>query len=302
MVYALFRDLSLKLLAVIIAVLLWMSVTGDRVIERGLEVPLEFENVPADLEIAGEFPDSVRVRVRGAAGVVSSLDTSDVAVTLDLRGEVAGQHLFDLFDGRVRMPSGVELARVVPATITVTLERAGLRRAIAVVPNIVGAPASGFVVGRIETDPATVEVAGPETSLQELGEAFTEPVSVAEARGRVEAVVAVGVADPVLRLATPVSARVTVEIVPAPIERTIHDVQVKPRSAGGAVTIEPGHITVSVRGPRDKVSRLDHEALQGYVDLAGLGPGRYNLPVTIESTDEIRVMHIDPSSVRITLR
>ena len=299
---AVFRDLSLKVLAVGIAVLLWLSVAGERVIERGLEVPLEFENVPSDLEVAGDVPNTVQVRVRGAAGVVGSLEPSDVVAMLDLSDELAGQHLFDLFNGRVETPSGVELTRVVPATLVVTLERVGLRRSITVVPDIVGEPAEGFVIGRIETEPATVEVVGPETMLQQVGEAFTEPVSVGEARGAVEAVVTVGVADPALRLATPVSARVRVEIVPAPLERTLHDVPVSPRSENRAATIEPDTITVSVRGPRDKVLGLGESELMGYVDLAGLRPGRYNLPVTIESTDEIRVMHIDPPSVRITLR
>ena len=39
MAYSLFRNFSLKVLAVGIAVLLWMNVAGDRVVERGLAVP-----------------------------------------------------------------------------------------------------------------------------------------------------------------------------------------------------------------------------------------------------------------------
>lgn len=301
-VYAPFRDLSLKLLALGIAVLLWVTVAGDRVIERGLVVPLELENIPGDLEVGGDLPDTVRVRVRGPAGVVGGLQPSDVVALLDLGEEEPGQHLFDLFDGRVRAPAGVELTRVAPATLTVTLERAGFRRSIGVVPDIVGAPADGFVVGRIQVDPATVEVVGPETTLQKLDQAFTEPVSVAGARGPVEATVTVGVADPALRLATPVAARVTVDIIPAPLEQTVHDVPVTAREAGRRATIAPDRVTVGVRGPRAAVQALDEHALHGYVDLAGLQPGRYNLPVTIESPDEIRVMHIDPPSVRVTLR
>lgn len=302
MAYFPFRDLSLKILAVGVAVLLWLSVAGERVIERGFEVPLEFENVPSELEIAGQPPDTVRVRLRGSAGIVSSLEPGDVAAVLDLSGERPGQRLFDLFSGQILTPAGVDVTSVVPASITVTLERAGLARTVPVIPDIVGQPAEGFVVGRIMTEPRTVEVVGPETTLLQLGEALTEPVSVADVTRAVDQVVTVGVADPTLRLAEPVSARVTVEIIAAPLERTVHDVPVRLRSAERSVTIEPDHINVGVRGPREEVHTLDAEALDCYVDLAGLRPGRYNLPVTVESTDEIRVMHIDPPFVRITLR
>jgi YbbR domain-containing protein len=242
------------------------------------------------------------VRVRGTAGIVGSLEPGDVAAVLDLSDERPGQRLFDLFSGRILTPSRVEVTSVVPASVTLTLERIGLARTVPVVPDIVGQPAEGFVVGRITTEPRTVEIVGPETTLQQLGEALTEPVSVADARQAVEEVVTVGVADPTLRLAESVSARVMVEIVAAPLERTVHDVPVRLRLESASALIEPDRITVGIRGSREAVHGFEIEELECYVDLAGLRPGRYNLPVTIESTGEIQVMHIDPPFVRITLR
>ena len=304
MAYHPFRDLSLKMLAVGIAVLLWASVTGEPIIERGVEVPLEFENVPSALEIAGQPPDTVRVRLRGSAGIVGNLKPGDVAAVLNLSDERPGRRLFDLFAGRIQAPSGVEVTSVVPATLTLTLEPAGLARTVPVVPDITGVPAEGFAVGRISAQPPTVEIVGPETTLLELDEALTEPVSVADATSRVESVVTVGVADPTLRLETPLSARVTVEIVPAPVERTLHDVPVLTPEGErvSTLTIEPEHITVGVRGPRTTVRTLDRAAVKAHVNLAGLGPGQYNLPVTVELSGELRVTHIDPPFVHVTLR
>ena len=102
-----------------------------------------------------------------------------MAAVLDLGEERPGRRLFDMFTGRVEVPSGIEITRVVPATIALVLEREGTPRMVPIVPDIEGEPAYGMIVGRIRTDPATVEVVGPETPLAELREAFTEPVSVA---------------------------------------------------------------------------------------------------------------------------
>ena len=123
MAIAPFRDFSLKVLAIIIAVFLWLSVTDERIIERGFEVPLEFENVPGTLRIAGDPPDAVRVRLRGSADVVSGVESDDLAAVLDLSGGSPGRHAFDMFAGRVRTPSGIEVTSVVPATVSLVLEQ-----------------------------------------------------------------------------------------------------------------------------------------------------------------------------------
>ena len=304
MAYHPFRDLWLKGLAVALAVLLWFSVVVQPVVERGLQVPLDLENVPDGLAIAGDLPETIDVRVRGLSTIVNVLESGDVVAVLDLSGERPGRRLFDLFASRIDAPSGVQVTSVFPATLTLTLEPAGAPRTVAIVPDIEGTPAEGFTMGRITTEPPTVDVIGPETRLQELREALTEPVLVNGAVQRVEAEVTVGMADPTLRPVAPLSARVTVEIVPAPLERTLHDVPVLLRATAGASVpiIEPEKITVGLRGPRSLIRELDAAAVRAYVHLDDLRPGRYSRPVTIESSGELSVTHIDPPFVLITLR
>ena len=120
-----FRDFSLKALAVVIAVFLWLSVTDERIIERGFEVPLEFENVPGTLRIAGDPPHAVRIRLRGSADVVGGVESDDLAAVLNLSDGRPGRHAFDMLAGRVRTPPGIEVTSVVPATVSLVLERAG---------------------------------------------------------------------------------------------------------------------------------------------------------------------------------
>ena len=54
-----FRNLGLKVLAVALATVLWLTLAGEHVVERSLRVPLEFRNIPDALEIVGNAPDSV---------------------------------------------------------------------------------------------------------------------------------------------------------------------------------------------------------------------------------------------------
>ena len=307
MAYRPFNDFWLKGAAVALAVMLWLSVGAEPVVERGLDVPLEFENVPDGLEIVDDPPNTVRVQVRGSSSVVSRLDGGEVVAVIDLRDERAGQRLFDMFAQRVVVPPGVEVINVVPGAVTLTLERAGPARSVTVVPNIEGAPADGFTVGRITTTPATVDVVGPEIRLSTLREALTETVSIAGATATLVADVTVGVADPTLRLVVPSTARVEVEIVPAPVERTIHDVPLNRRDSAGSqrASVQPDHVNVGVRGSRESMNDVDTDSVQPFIDLtvlAGQPAGRYNLPVSVETTDSLRVTHIDPPKVLVVVR
>ena len=69
-------------------------------------------------------------------------------------------------------------------------------------------------MGKVNAEPATVEVVGPASAV-ELMNAITEPVSVAGAATTVSESVTVGVADPTVRLRATATARVTVTIIPA---------------------------------------------------------------------------------------
>jgi hypothetical protein len=299
------ENFGLKLLAMALAIGLWLSVAGETVIERGFEVPVGFQNVPADLQVAGDPPDTVHVRVRGPMSIVNRLALGDVVAVLDLAGERPGERrLFDMFADRVRTPFGVEVIQVIPATITAALERAGAPRTVPVVPDIEGQPAEGFAVGRISTVPESVEIVGPTSLLDSVVEAITEPVLIEGSSERVQSLVTIGVSDRVLRLQTPSSAEVTVEIVPAPVERNIQELAISSRSLepGLEVSFDPISVTVGIRGSEVLLQAMEEGEVEAFIDLAGLAAGRYNLPVTVVSSADIGITHIDPPNVLVVLQ
>ena len=304
MAVSLFRDLGLKVFATALAVLLWLAVAGDPIAERGMRVPLEFENVPDSMEILGSPPETVAVRLRGSSAVLRRLETGDVAAIIDLGSERPGNRLFDMTADQVRAPFGVEVTQVIPSTVSLTIEVEGAPVMLPVVPLVVGEPAPGFVVGQIVAEPGTVRVVGPRSLLRQLTEATTEPLDVTNLSVPIEAMLTVGVADPNLRLETPRAVRVTVEIIRAPVDRTLEDVPVRVRNlaSGLSPTLTPELITVTVHGPPELMRGLDANAVGGFVDVAGLGAGVYNVPVTVAPHRAFRVTRFEPTVVLVELR
>ena len=205
------RHLGLKVMSVVLAALMWAAVAGEQTVERALRIPLEFTNLPAQLEVVGDSLSVVDVRVRGSSGALNRIAAGELVAVLDLRAAKAGRRLFHLGGTDVHRPFGVEVVQVNPSTVVMTFEVSGTK-VVPVVPTVEGNPADGFVVGHVTTQPSTVEVLGPVSVLERLTEAITEPVTVAGASAPLSETVNIGVADPAARLRTPQTAKVAVAI------------------------------------------------------------------------------------------
>jgi YbbR domain-containing protein len=196
----------------------------------------------------------------------------------------------------------VDVIQVTPPTVAVAFETAA-SRSVPIRPAIEGRPAAGYVVGRITSDPAQVEVIGPESAVRRVAEALTEPVSVAGAQRDVVETVTVGAVDPSLRLKTLRTAQVTVQIVPAPLEQTVRDRPVHLRNLGAGVSavVMPSDVDVTLRGSRDALSRFQPDDATAFVDLSGLGEGEYTLTVHADSSRDAGVARIEPAAVQVRI-
>jgi hypothetical protein len=297
-----FRHFGLKLLSLGLALSLWMVVAGEETAERSLRVPLELQQFPQGLELQGEPASTIEVRVRGSSGALARISPGDIVAVLDLRGVRAGTRLFHMTPDQVRSPFGIEIAQINPGTISMAFERSKTAR-VRIRPAIDGKPAPGYAVGSWSTDPVSVDVIGPESAVDRATEALTEPVSVAGAKAAVADTVTVGLLDPALRLKNARSARVTVQIVPSPVERTLRDLPVHLQNLGPALAADavPSVVTVSLRGSREGLARIGADDVQVYVDVAGLGAGQYVLTVRADASREAGVTQIDPATIHVRI-
>jgi YbbR-like protein len=298
----LFQHLWLKVLSVGLALLLWMVVAGEEMVERGLRVPLELQQVPAGIELLGDVPTTVDVRVRGASGTLSRVGQGDVVAVLDLRTAKSGRRLFPIGPDQVRVPYGVQVVQVTPSAVAMAFE-ASASRQVPVVPSVDGRPAPGYVVGPMTAEPRTVEVIGPESMVRRVTEVLTEPVTVSGAKEAVEETVSLGLLDPALRLKSARSAVVTVQVVPAPLERTLRNRPVHLRNVGPNLDAQalPAEVALAIRGNRDALNRVSADDVVAYVDLAGLGPGQYSLTVHADSPPDAGITRVEPASVQVRI-
>jgi hypothetical protein len=296
------RNVWLKFLSIAIATMLWLVVAGDRVVERALRVPIEFQNLPQGLEIVGEPQDSVDVRLRASSGALSRLTGGELAAVIDLRTARPGRRLFHLTPSHINVPYGIEVVQVAPATLPMSFENSAVRM-VQVRPSVEGQPAPGYEVVSVTSNPATVEVVGPESSLRGFDEAMTEPISISGANRPIREVVTVGVADPNVRLRTPQTAEVTIQIVLGVSTRTLAGVPVQIRSLDNGLRgrLLPASVDVTVRGTEEAVKALTADAVDASVDAAELGAGDHELTVRLRTAQGLAIERVKPDKVRLRI-
>jgi YbbR domain-containing protein len=136
-----------------------------------------------------------------------------------------------------------------------------------------------------------------------LTEAVSERVPVGGSSSTVLESVNVGSPDPAVRLRSPQSTKVTVQIRAAPAE-TVLSVEIRARhskSAHAAVP-RPSHVRVSVRGPHEVVSELQATAFEASVDVEGLGAGQHRVPVQVTAPAHVTVVNVEPVLVQVQVR
>ena len=209
------HNLGIKLLSLALAVGLWLAVASDPVTEVAVEVPIEFRNIPENLEISTESIPRAEIRVRGPQRVVRRLQPADIYAEIELGGMKPGERTFDLTAQQVHKPRSLEVEQVIPNQFHLTFDTR-LTRQVPVRPRAFGNFAAGYQIGHIDVDPATITISGPNKRVAAVEAAITDAIDASGTMDRATFVRHAYVSDPLVQVMNPNPVRVTVIMEKAP--------------------------------------------------------------------------------------
>ena len=215
------HNFGLKLLSLALAVALWLAVARDPVAEVAVDVPVEFHNIPENLEINSESVPRAQIWMRGPERIVRRLRPADVYAEIELRGMRVGERTFDLRADQIRQPKELEVVQIVPSQFHLTFD-ARLTRQVPVHPRVVGNFAPGYEIGQVVAEPSTVTISGPQKRVEAVEAAITDSVDASGTLDRASFVRHAYVSDPLVRVMDPNPVRVMVIMEKAPSGRVGH--------------------------------------------------------------------------------
>jgi len=206
-----FKNVSYKLVSLLIAVMLWWGVGRDqRSIEMPLTVPLEFQNPPSHLQFNSNYPFEAHITLRGPERVLEELSPSEVHAVVDLQGAGPGERTYSVSRSNIRVPRDVNVVQIVPSQFHISFDRTTVR-SVPVQPRVIGTLLSGYGISGVSSDPATVNIVGPERRVEAVQAAITDPVDATGVVGRATFTTHAYVGDSLVRVESPETIRVTVD-------------------------------------------------------------------------------------------
>jgi YbbR domain-containing protein len=177
MMRSLRQDLGWKAASLATAFILWMLLVGTRELTTSVSVPVQYRNVPPNLEISSEFVETVHLILRGPSASLSRISENPPPLVIDLMSvKGPGEKTFSVSRAQFDLPAGVALERAIPAQIRLRVEKR-LVREVPVEVRISAAP-PGMRVVRIESIPPVMEIAGPESRVSRIERVETDPVDL----------------------------------------------------------------------------------------------------------------------------
>ena len=172
-----FNNLTLKVLALVFAVVLWFFVVGEKGTEIGFLVPLELKGIPEGFVITNEIKNLVEVRLSGPRTLLTSLSPGEMRISIDLSGAKRGRNTYRILPDRIRVPRGIKVTGVRPDSITIVLDRL-ITVNVPVRPRLVGSPPEGFMVKDVVVTPGEVAITGVEKELRRIKVIRTLPLDI----------------------------------------------------------------------------------------------------------------------------
>lgn len=291
-------NFGLKVLALVIALGLWLA--GHRDIERAIEVPVEFRNIPSDLMVMDNRVDYVILRLAGPRNLVSTIDSDDLKFSLDLAEARSGAVSYPLGPNSFNIPRGVTVARITPPVIHLRLEPV-MKRSLPVAVRFSGKLPAGFKIAQTVVQPESVSVQGPAEEVGRLAAAETVPIDLDEKPGVVKRKARLAAhGRPYSFMPDQVDISVTLEI--DAISREFARVEVRARDFAGSYSVAPKSVYLKLSGPRNALGMLQLGVDQVYLNLKGLGVGEHELTLNFNLPQEVTVVEQKPVrfKVRIT--
>jgi len=167
--------------------------------------------------------------------------------------------------------------------------------------NLVGEPASGYSISRVEVDPAVVTVAGEYEVLAALAALKTQPIDISGATSDVSAKVSLQMpVDVSVDIKGEVSVLVVID---RQVTKEFTDVPlVVKKETGYEYLLSADKVNLLIKGASTVLSALNDGDLVAHVDVANLQEGEYSLPVQVDLPVGASLSESEPAKVTVKIR
>jgi YbbR domain-containing protein len=295
-------NIGVKLIALIVAMMIWFNASGQQELKRDYIANLRFVNLPDSLTLTGDIPDEVELSVSGTRRELLFMGFRKINVMVNMARAEPGRFAHRLSVSDIILPPNVEPGDVhilEPSSVDVSVERLVSKR-VRVTVMLSGSLVEDHLLNEIPSArPMSVAVTGPERAVVPIEKLPTKPIDLGKVKETVEREVEIDY-DKNLLSCVPDRVVVTISISPRG-QRVLANVPptILVDDDTHRTEIFPKTVSLTIEGPQALLDTLSSGDVSVLVDLSGMPPGRYTLAPEIIVPDGVEKYMMDVDSLRI---
>lgn len=169
------KDIWRKLLALVLALLLYWNLSDREKVTKHFSVPMELE-LAAGLFLPENYKLDVRVTVKGTERALKNPKIKGI-IKVDRNDRLNGKFRIRLDERNFERRKDVEIIRVEPGVVELPVQMY-IQRDVRIVPKTSGKVLDGFELKNLACDPATVRIGGPENEVNAVEYIETETLKL----------------------------------------------------------------------------------------------------------------------------
>jgi len=301
-------NIGKKILAITLAIILWIIANFEQDIEKNIEIDILYNDLSPDLIIKSAPPESLNLRIRGSRTKLSILKTENYSYPISLNKVASGVSKFNIRTEQIRIP-GVNIIGLSPSEIKLEIDHL-ITRKVKINPKI-GLPDIGFnVVGTPKVQPISVKISGPKSILSELQFINTDEVKIEGEQTNFTIEVPLKTNSPLLKiLSDDEVVKITINIQETIIEKEFKELGINIIDIENMNYKILGKQSVDLlfEGPYSKIKELSSEDIKVTASAKGIISKRgikhkLSLQVDYPNKEDIRLVRITPITIDVQIK
>ena len=300
-------NLWLKLGAVLLASLLWLHASTDKLYENTFNYNLKMVNLSPELILAEPLPASVQVKIYGKGKeLLKLLLSKERTLKIDAQRFSAGEFELPLRKEMIGVPEGLNLSVIEiasPKALMINLQKIEEKK-VPVISQLRFFPQEGyFQKGRVKFIPEEIKLTGPAENVEKTSYILSREKEFQDLKKSLSGTVDLA-PPPFFNIRfSPQMVDFSVEIKKGE-KRMLENLPVKlinlPR--GRKVFLNPKALNLEILGEKETLDELTPERIKISLDCSNLKKGETKLSPQIEIPEDLLLVRAEPDSFSVEIK
>jgi YbbR domain-containing protein len=292
-----FNNFAYKLLAMVLALVLWGIVQGEQIQEVNREITVLLQ-VPDGFMVRGETVLTKAATIRGPR-VLMLEAPSNLEAHINVPAKV-GKFKARLDKDALRgWNDRLQLTIHDPFLSIIVDEK--VTRTVPIKEVLQGVPAEGVIIEKVTLKPRTVDITGMKSELIKIKHIATEPIDISGLQqSKTIEVPLVPLGIPPENLSETVT-QAAIQLGDSKVNKRFGAIPIETVGSDFATRVKPGYVTIVVQGTPGILNFTKRSDFKAFVEVGNIGVGRHELDVKVKIPPDTVLIETFPEKVGVVI-